>query len=64
MVGYTDTAYGQYFEAQVNAQNLQWKEWYGVDGIFFDDMVSTTGEETYYTTLAQYVKSPPPEGWD
>lgn len=58
VLGYVDTAYAQYTEAQVNAQILLWKQWYDVDGIFFDDMITSVGEEAYYAALVAYAKSP------
>ncbi len=42
---------------QVNADSLKWKNWYNVDGIFFDEMANWAGSEWFYTNIDDYAKS-------
>jgi len=57
VVGYVDTAYGlrtlSSVEADVDRQYL----WYGVDGIFFDQVPNECSKITYYQALADYVRT-------
>jgi hypothetical protein len=56
-MGYILTYYGSASVASVEAQMLQWKQWYSPSGIFLDNMAYVSGYESYYTTLTQYAKS-------
>ncbi|HJU14678.1 MAG TPA: spherulation-specific family 4 protein [Candidatus Nitrosotalea sp.] len=35
----------------------EYKNWYGVDGVFFDAMSNTHGDETFYKQISDYAKS-------
>lgn len=35
----------------------EYKNWYGVDGIFFDAMSNTRGDESFYKQISDYAKS-------
>jgi hypothetical protein len=47
--GYIDTAYGKRDPAAIAAEIENWKTWYGIDAIFFDDVDSN--EDVYYRRL-------------
>ncbi len=49
LYGYIDTAYGKRDSAVIAAEIDNWKSWYGIDAIFFDDVAS--GEDDYYERL-------------
>jgi hypothetical protein len=62
VIGYVHTLWGKRPAAELQAEMGQWKSWYpGVSGIFFDEMASQTGEETYYKDLSSYAKG---QGFD
>ena len=35
----------------------KWKSWYNVDGIFYDEMSTVVGKESFYKDLTDYVKA-------
>jgi len=59
VVGYVDTAYGLRTLSAVEADVDRQYEWYGVDGIFFDQVPNECSKIAYYQTLADYVRAKP-----
>src|SRR2546428_3896784 len=57
VLGYVWTGYGRVSLSKVESQVSSYKNWYAVNGIFFDGMAYVTGSEKYYSTLNSYVKS-------
>ena len=57
VLGYVWTGYGRVSLSKVENQVSSYKNWYSVNGIFFDGMAYVTGKEGYYSTLNSYVKS-------
>ena len=57
VLGYVDTAYGGDSVSSVESNVNLYHQWYGVNGIFFDDMSNQAAYETYYSTLTSYVHS-------
>src|SRR2546428_681057 len=57
VIGYVDTNFGSVNSTTVTSEIDTYKSWYSVSGIFFDQMSSTAGNETYYSNLNQYAKS-------
>jgi len=57
VLGYVDTAYGGDGASSVEANVNLYQSWYGVNGIFFDDMANAPGYEAYYSALSGYVHS-------
>jgi hypothetical protein len=55
--GYVYTSYGSRDPNVIKAEIDNYKLWYNVDGIFFDEMSNVTGKEQYYKDLTAYVKS-------
>ena len=57
LLGYISTDYGSASEASVEAQVADWYSFYPgvIGGIFFDEVEATTGNETYYTALVDYI---------
>jgi hypothetical protein len=57
VLGYVWTDYGRISLSNVEQQVSSYKNWYSVNGIFFDGMANVAGGENYYSTLNTYVKS-------
>jgi hypothetical protein len=57
VLGYSSTVYGARAIGSVETEISEYKSWYGVNGIFFDLTQGTSGEFSYYQTLANYVRS-------
>ena len=57
VLGYVYTDYGQRSASVIQDEISKYKSWYGVNGIFFDEMSVTAGKESYYSSLNSYVKS-------
>jgi hypothetical protein len=57
VVGYVSTDYAGATEASIEAQIADWYSFYGASlgGILFDEVAATTGNESYYTALVDYV---------
>jgi hypothetical protein len=53
--GYVDTSYGSILTATVESQVDDYYTWYGVDGIFFDQVSNSPADISYYTTIYNYV---------
>src|SRR5206468_2271351 len=49
--------YASHGMSDLDAQISRYKNWYSVNGIFFDEMANNQGNENYYSTLNTYVKS-------
>ena len=57
VLGYVYTGYGSRSVFSVESDISNYKNWYNVSGIFFDEMAFTSGHESYYATLSSYAKS-------
>lgn len=58
VIGYVDTSYGAIAAATVKANIDKYYSWYGVDGIFFDQVsTSCTTATSYYQDIYNYVKA-------
>ena len=60
VVGYVATDYGSVSISSVESQVEDFKDWYNVNGIMFDEMNNTVADQSYYTTLNSYVHSSMP----
>src|SRR5438093_798989 len=57
VLGYVYTGYGSRSANSVNADIDTYKNWYSLNGIFFDEMSNAPGDESHYYNLSQYAKS-------
>jgi hypothetical protein len=57
VIGYVHTSYGSMSTSSLEQEISDYKNWYGVDGIFFDEMSNSGSTFSYYSVLAAYVKS-------
>ncbi len=57
VLGYVPTGYTARSTSQVQSMVMDYKNWYPVTGIFFDEMANTAGSEGYYSALNAYAKS-------
>jgi hypothetical protein len=58
VIGYVATGYGSRSSSTVQADINTYKSWYPqINGIFFDEMSNSGGDETYYQNLSNYAKS-------
>ena len=57
VIGYVFTSYGSKNSTDIKTEIDTYKSWYGVTGIFFDEMAYVPGFENYYSSLSQYAKS-------
>ncbi|HYL67299.1 MAG TPA: spherulation-specific family 4 protein, partial [Nitrosopumilaceae archaeon] len=57
VLGYVYTSYAARSITAAEADINSYKTWYNVNGIMFDEMSNVPGNENYYSTLTQYVKS-------
>jgi len=57
VIGYVYTSYGQRSTSAMQDEINKYKSWYGVDGIFFDEMSNSGGLEGYYSNINNFVKS-------
>lgn len=57
VLGYVHTNFAARSSADVMAEIDRYKEWYSVNGIFFDQMSNIVGNEGYYNILDDYSKS-------
>jgi Spherulation-specific family 4 len=55
LLGYTNTDYTRRPAAAVEADVRHYRSWYGVTGIFLDEVSSDTSGVAYYRRLASYV---------
>src|SRR5258707_13048109 len=57
VLGYVYTNYAARSTEDVTADINAYKNWYALDGIFFDEMSNLAGNESYYSNLSNYAKS-------
>jgi Spherulation-specific family 4 len=57
VIGYVPTGYASRSISSVESMVNDYKSWYPVTGIFFDEMSNVAGNEGYYSTLNAYAKS-------
>jgi hypothetical protein len=57
VLGYSSTALGQRPAAQVEQDVRDYKAWYGVTGVFLDEVTGTAGQLPYYQQLSSYIHS-------
>lgn len=57
VVGYVYTSYGTRSASAVQADVDAYYTWYGVDGIFFDEVSTNCADQPYYAGLNAYVKT-------
>lgn len=57
VLGYVHTSYGTRDLQTVENEISEYKSWYGVNGIFFDEMSNSASTFSYYSTLSNYTKS-------
>jgi hypothetical protein len=57
VLGYDHTSYGRRSLKDVENDARLYHVWYRVNGIFFDEMASTSGHEAYYQKISAYAKS-------
>lgn len=57
VLGYVYTEYGIRNSTDIKNEITNYKNWYNVNGIFFDQMSNVPGNEIYYAYLANFVKS-------
>jgi hypothetical protein len=55
ILGYSSTAYGLRPAAAVEADARDYKAWYGVTGVFLDEVQGVASELPYYRQLASYI---------
>ena len=55
IIGYVHTSYGSRSANDVKAEIDHYYSWYGVDGIFLDEMSSSSSTESYYSDLYSYI---------
>jgi hypothetical protein len=60
VLGYSSTRYGQRSIGSVETEVRQYKDWYGVNGMFLDLTQGTPGELPYYRALASYIRATVP----
>ncbi len=56
VLGYVHTSYGRRNGSQVKGEIDKYYNWYGVDGIFFDEASNDCAKQSYYLNLYNYVK--------
>jgi hypothetical protein len=57
VIGYVHTSYGARPSSEVLAEITRYRDWYGVTGIFFDEVSSGAGALGYYRPLSAQVRS-------
>lgn len=57
VVGYVYTQYAARSVGSVESDIYNYKQLYGLSGVFFDQMSNVPGEESYYSTLTSYTHS-------
>jgi len=57
VLGYVYTDYGTRNSTDVKNEITNYKNWYNVNGIFFDQMSNVPGNEIYYANLTHFAKS-------
>jgi Spherulation-specific family 4 len=59
VLGYVHTSYGNRPIADAEAEVTTYKGWYAVDGIFVDEVATSSASLTYYQNLATFIRSAP-----
>lgn len=59
VIGYVHTSYGLRDAAVVKSEIDAYKAWYGVSGIFLDEVASDAALLPYYQDLADYIRATP-----
>ncbi|WP_280152114.1 spherulation-specific family 4 protein [Piscinibacter sp. XHJ-5] len=57
IIGYVDTGYATRDKNVVLSEIAKYKKWYGVDGVFLDQMTDDVAHVTYYADLYNYIKA-------
>ncbi|AUB44903.1 Energy-coupling factor transporter ATP-binding protein EcfA2 (plasmid) [Nostoc flagelliforme CCNUN1] len=57
VIGYVPTTYGTRSATAVKIEIDQYKAWYAVDGIFLDEVVTSTNNLAYYTNITNYIRN-------
>ncbi len=57
VIGYVPTTYGKRNIEDAKLEIENYKSWYAVDGIFFDEVRNQAGSEEYYQELVDHAKS-------
>ncbi|HZW54995.1 MAG TPA: spherulation-specific family 4 protein [Nitrososphaerales archaeon] len=57
VLGYVATGYGSRDINSIKSEIGEYKQWYNVNGIFFDEMAYTAGFENFYSQLNSYAIS-------
>lgn len=59
VLGYVHTSYAARPGAAVQAEVTAYKTWYGVDGVFVDEVATDAGSLPYYQNLATFIRTTP-----
>ena len=57
VIGYVDTAYGTRSISAVETEVNNYRAWYNVTDIFFDEAASSSSYLSYYQTISNYVRA-------
>lgn len=57
VIGYVHTSYSQRSISEVESEIDLYKQWYGVSGIFLDEVNSSSAALPYYADVAGYIKA-------
>jgi hypothetical protein len=57
VLGYVHTSWGSRNISDIESEISEYKTWYGVNGIFFDEMSTSASSLSYYAALANFTKS-------
>lgn len=57
VLGYVHTAYGSRDPVAVETDIARYQSWYGVDGVFLDEVADADAQLGYYRALSQYVRA-------
>jgi hypothetical protein len=56
-LGYVNTGYTAVSISEVETQIAEYANWYGIHGVFLDEMWNVPGQESYYSTITSYAHS-------
>jgi hypothetical protein len=57
LLGYIDTSYGKRDPATLLAQAKAYRDWYGVSGVFLDEVTADEADLPWYTTLVHQLRA-------
>src|SRR5438132_12983091 len=57
VLGYVATGWGSLGSPNAVGQASDYKRWYGVDGIFWDEFAAAPGQEAYYETITTQARA-------